>query len=215
MKILSHRGYWKIESEKNTLIAFERSFRLGFGTETDFRDFNGRIVISHDVPTTGGNWIYAEDFFECYKSFDLSLPLALNIKSDGIQELLGEILRKYKIENYFVFDMSIPDTIGYLKSGFNVFTRQSEFEPNPAFLDEVKGIWLDEFVQHWISKDLILNYLNQGKILCLVSPDLHKRNYYTEWETYKNIEIKTNDQFGNLWLCTDYPETAKSYFYED
>jgi hypothetical protein len=215
MKILSHRGYWKSESEKNSLIAFERSFRLGFGTETDFRDFNGRLVISHDVPTSGGDWIYADDFFECYKSFDLSMPLALNIKSDGIQRLLGDMLSKYNVDNYFVFDMSIPDTIGYLKSGLNVFSRQSEFEPNPAFFNDVKGIWLDEFNSHWISKDLILNYLNHGKKICIVSPDLHNRSYHLEWETYKNSEIKLNDKFENFWLCTDYPETAKSYFYED
>ena len=79
----------------------------------------------------------------------------------------------------------------------------------------VKGIWLDEFNSHWISKELILNYLNQGKKICVVSPDLHKRAYLLEWETYKNKEIKMNDQFENFWLCTDYPETAKSYFYED
>lgn len=35
MIILSHRGYWKETHEKNLPIAFERSFSLGFGTETD------------------------------------------------------------------------------------------------------------------------------------------------------------------------------------
>ena len=39
MMILSHRGYWK---EKNLPIAFERSFSLGFGTETDYK---GELVI--------------------------------------------------------------------------------------------------------------------------------------------------------------------------
>jgi hypothetical protein len=38
MEILSHRGYWKIESKKNKLYAFERSFSYGFGVETDIRD---------------------------------------------------------------------------------------------------------------------------------------------------------------------------------
>ena len=215
MKILSHRGYWKTESEKNSLVAFERSFQLGFGTETDFRDFNGRLVVSHDVPTYDGDWIYAEDFFECYKSFSSKMPLALNIKSDGIQRLLGEMLLKYKIENYFVFDMSIPDTLGYLKLGLNVFTRQSEFEPNPAFIDEVNGVWLDEFNSHWISIDLISKYLKLGKKICIVSPDLHKREYQKEWETYKNVQMNSNDELENLWLCTDYPEKAKNFFYEN
>ena len=49
MIILSHRGYWKLESEKNKPIAFDRSFSLGFGTETDIRDYRGKLVISHDL----------------------------------------------------------------------------------------------------------------------------------------------------------------------
>ena len=50
MKILSHRGYWKTAEEKNTATAMHRSFSLGFGTETDVRDYNGKLVISHDIP---------------------------------------------------------------------------------------------------------------------------------------------------------------------
>ena len=38
MQVISHRGYWKAASEKNTQTAFKRSFSLGYGTETDVRD---------------------------------------------------------------------------------------------------------------------------------------------------------------------------------
>lgn len=48
MIILSHRGYWLKESEKNSIAAFKRSFSMGFGTETDVRDRDGQLVISHD-----------------------------------------------------------------------------------------------------------------------------------------------------------------------
>ena len=50
MKILSHRGFWREVAEKNKLVAFDYSFSLGFGTETDVRDFGGELVISHDIP---------------------------------------------------------------------------------------------------------------------------------------------------------------------
>jgi len=50
MKILSHRGYWKTVSEKNTpAAAFERSFSPRFGTETDIRDYAGGLVFPHDT----------------------------------------------------------------------------------------------------------------------------------------------------------------------
>ena len=50
MIILSHRGYWKSEKERNQEVAFHRSFDLGYGTETDIRDIQGKLVISHDMP---------------------------------------------------------------------------------------------------------------------------------------------------------------------
>ena len=53
MEILSHRGYWQCPEEKNQEVAFSRSFDLGFGCETDLRDYGGEIVISHDMATGG------------------------------------------------------------------------------------------------------------------------------------------------------------------
>ena len=67
MRIISHRGYWKQEIEKNSDIAFHRSFRLNIGTETDFRDYKGELVISHDVPTEG-NFISANEFGTLFSS---------------------------------------------------------------------------------------------------------------------------------------------------
>jgi hypothetical protein len=210
MIILSHRGYWKGLSEKNRPIAFERSFKLGFGTETDIRDYKGELVISHDIADETG--ISVAHFFELYNRFDTSLPLALNIKADGLQEKLKALLVEYKIENYFVFDMSVPDGLGYLKNDFNVFTRQSEYEKEPSFYNESTGIWLDEFQGHWITKDVIENHQKNNKQICIVSPDLHKREYKVEWEHYKEIEKALG--IKNLMLCTDYPEEAKEFFSE-
>ncbi|SHI70349.1 hypothetical protein [Algibacter luteus] len=210
MKIISHRGYWKEESEKNAIIAFERSFNLGFGTETDIRDFNGELVISHDIPNK--DCISVNLFLEIYKSIDKTLPLALNIKSDGLQSKLKELLNKHEVSNYFVFDMSIPDGLNYLNKGFNVYTRQSEYEPKPSYYEKAKGVWIDEFHEHWITKDTIAHHINNNKSVCIVSPDLHKRDYLKEWNNYKDYSKSGN--FSNVMICTDYPETAKTFFHE-
>lgn len=211
MEILSHRGYWKIESEKNKLIAFERSFSCGFGVETDVRDLNGILVISHDIPSHDDTELLTvESFLKLYKSFGKNLPLALNIKSDGLQEKLLKFIIKYEVSNYFVFDMSIPDTIGYLNKGYKVFTRQSEYEQTPSFIDIVDGIWLDEFITHWIKIGTIKNQIENDRKVCIVSPELHKRNYLTEWENYKEMfKIISSEK---IMLCTDLPEKAKEYF---
>ena len=211
MNILSHRGFWITEDEKNTLVAFTRSFNNHFGVETDIRDLNGNLVISHDLPCDKYNDILSvEIFFELYSQIGNNLPLALNIKSDGLQVDLNNLLNKYNIKNYFVFDMSIPDTFNYLKLEMNVFARQSEYDSPAPFINQVKGIWLDEFNSHWINLDTIQNYIQKNKTICIVSPELHKRNYFKEWEDYNIIEKKLN--YKDMFLCTDYPDKAKLYF---
>ncbi len=205
MKILSHRGYWKSSEEKNSIVAFERSFTLGFGTETDIRDFNGELVISHDIADR--NSISVRQFFDIYCQYDKSLMLALNIKSDGLQLKLKEILQEYQIENYFVFDMSVPDGLGYLKNSIKSFTRQSEYEKTPSFYEEAAGVWLDSFRSDWIENDLIIQHLKNHKLVSIVSPDLHKRYHIEVWQKYLPLA-----QEKKLFLCTDFPEEAHSFF---
>ena len=62
--ILSHRGYWKDGVEKNSITSLERSFGLGFGVETDIRDYKGELVISHEIATK--SCLPVKDFLEIY-----------------------------------------------------------------------------------------------------------------------------------------------------
>jgi len=207
MEIISHRGYWKEAKEKNSKIAFERSFSLGFGTETDFRDYNGELVVAHDIATAQS--VKVTRFFELYNKYSHKPTLALNIKADGLQLALKELLIKAKISDYFVFDTSIPDTMGYIKQGINFYSRQSEYEPQPAFYVECKGIWLDAFLSIWYSNDLISDHLNNNKKVAIVSSELHQRNHEPLWRQLKNGDLHRQN---NLILCTDIPEQAVNFF---
>jgi hypothetical protein len=219
MQIISHRGWWKSSDEKNQLIAFEREFQYCSnclsesyrgGVETDIRDYNGSLVISHDIPTKDS--LSLDKFLSLYSSYNIysNSTLALNIKSDGLQEILKSKISQYNIQNYFFFDMSVPDALCYIKHGLNVFTRQSEYEQIPSFYNDAKGVWLDEFHTHWIDSRIIEEHLNNNKKICIVSPDLHKRDYMKEWQEYKNIDVNFKD--ANLMLCTDKVEEARRFF---
>lgn len=208
MIILSHRGYWKTALEKNTLAAFDRSFSMGFGTETDLRDRDGELAISHDPALKDA--LPAEVFFSAYSQHHHDLPLALNIKADGLQKLLAAVLLKYQIQNYFVFDMSVPDMISYINIGLNVFTRQSDYEQSPVLYEKSKGVWVDCFGVDWVDEATIENHLKNGKQVCLVSPELHGRHYEVFWERLLKMPVVTGT---DVILCTDYPEQARKYFY--
>ena len=207
MIILSHRGFWQQEFEKNTQKAFKNSFSNEFGTETDLRDQNGELLISHDPPIKSVNNI--KKFIKIFNEYNTDLPLALNIKSDGLQDLVLKFLKQGNIKNYFVFDMSVPDTIGYFEKGMKVFVRQSEYEITPSFYERCEGIWLDCFENVWYDEELILNHLKNGKKVAIVSSDLHKRDKSKHWEMLKNWKCINNN---NLMLCTDFPEQARKYF---
>jgi hypothetical protein len=207
MKILSHRGYWKNDSEKNQEKSFHRSFELGFGTETDLRDLGGKIVISHDMPVDVE--FTADNFFRLYTEYQSNLPLALNIKSDGLQRSVKILLEKYSINNFFVFDMSVPDARSWINYGIRIFTRESEFEPTPYFYEQAAGVWLDSFLSDWVKEETITNHLHRGKQVCLVSPELHNREYKTFWKYIRGTKVIHHP---NLMLCTDYPEEARNFF---
>lgn len=86
MKILAHRGFWNTLEEKNSLKALNRAFQNGYGIETDIRDYLGELVISHNIPDSKSPKL--EELLSIYSEEKYDLPLALNVKSDGIQSIL-------------------------------------------------------------------------------------------------------------------------------
>lgn len=208
MIILSHRGYWNASRAKNSLEAFEHSFDLGFGTETDFRDLDRRLVISHDPPTMEA--LSADELFHVLATRDLSLPLAVNIKSDGLQTMLKEAITRHGIVNYFLFDMSIPDAIVSLRHGLRIFTRHSDVETEPHLYREAAGVWMDAFFDdRWLTPGSIYRHLDAGKEVCLVSPELHGRTHLAFWARLLASGIHMHP---NLMLCSDIPEVAQTFF---
>jgi hypothetical protein len=208
MIFLSHRGLWLTKAEQNTLTAFEHSFQKRFGCELDIRDRHDQLVISHDVPTE--DCLLLEEVFQAYKKLNCDRTIAINIKADGLQSRLKELIEKYSISNYFVFDMSVADTLGYAKHQLKYFTRHSEYEPNPPLYEKAAGVWLDCFESDWWTQEDVKTHIKNGKLVALVSPELHKRNYQTVWETWRKLEQDLVTDM--LMLCTDFPEQAQEFF---
>ena len=209
MRILSHRGYWHHASEKNSLAAFHRSFELGFGTETDVRDCLGKLVISHDMPT--GGEMLLDDFLKLANKYSAtsSLPIALNIKSDGLATRVYEALSNFPGLEYFTFDMSMPDTRLFLESPLSVFLRMSEVEYSSSWVQNAEGIWLDSFETDWFDVKLINSLLDRNLSICVVSPELHGRDPNYLWQMLNRVKHRTK-----LMLCTDFPIRAYDYFFQ-
>jgi hypothetical protein len=202
--VLSHRGYWLAPEEKNTVTAFRRSFDLGFGTETDVRDRLGELVISHDPPR--GGEITLGEFLDLLAGRDL--PLALNVKADGLAEGIRDALAGRGLTRWFVFDMSVPDTLRQLAVGNPVYVRASEYERQPVLLERAAGVWLDGFSGDWWGGEPG-DWANRSRPVCLVSPELHGRDPQGVWDRLATVHASGVE---GLMLCTDRPEQARRFF---
>ena len=210
MKILAHRGYWNKSIKKNSADAIKQALKNGFGFESDIRDYNGNLVISHDMPSSSSQ--SAEEIFKWLQKYNDEYCFAINIKADGLKNILQILLSRYSISNYFLFDMSIPQMVEFKEMGFRFFTRQSEIEPLPCMYADATGIWIDGFWSvDWITERLIDSHLKEGKEVCLVSPELHGfSNYVLFWRLLSSFKV----DFDKIYLCTDYPEEARVFFHE-
>lgn len=216
MRVLAHRGWWDRPSEKNSRGALARALASGYGVETDIRDASGELVISHDIPLppqASNDQLSLKDFLDLYVSFDVRPVLALNIKSDGLAEKLHQALRERAISNYFVFDMSIPDSLSYLNRDMRVFTRRSEFETASRLDERAQGLWLDKFSAPELTVAEIEGALATGKEVAIVSPELHGRPYRDAWEAWSCFYLALQpDKKSRLHLCTDLPDAAQVVF---
>lgn len=205
--IIAHRGFWLEQSEQNTGEAFKRALSSGFGIETDLRDRNESIVISHDMANSA--CMSFDEFLSICDGYSTKLILAFNIKVDGLQK----ILNKTTITNdHFFFDMSVPDMIGYKKNFLNLYTRYSDIETKPSLYADSKGVWLDNFCDAELDVEALQRFIDDDKKIVLVSPELHKRDECNYWYSLKEY-LSLNPQYKPLiGLCTDFPQKARDFF---
>lgn len=206
MEILAHRGYWVSENEKNTETAFERAIIHGFGVETDVRDYGGKLVISHDLPDSHSQPL--DSFLHMCRAQNTVCSVALNIKADGLCDLLEETLAKYPQLTCFFFDMSVPEQVNYVERGLPVYTRQSDYESMPVLYREAAGVWLDSWKESWITEVCIERHLAEGKSVGIISPEIHGQDPVPLWEMIRKLKEE------RILLCTDIPQKAEEYFYE-
>ncbi len=145
-----------------------RKLPSNFGVEVDVQIKNGRLVTGHDPGEEEA------DFHAWLSYYDHEL-LALNVKQEGIETSIVEVLGEYKIENYFMFDVSFPMVVRLSNnSNSKIALRVSDLEPFQVlenFRGKVEWIWLDAFSDYDYLKEADMKF--HGFKTCLVSPELH------------------------------------------
>jgi hypothetical protein len=192
--IYAHRGFWTSKKEQNSKVAIERAKNFGFGVEVDFRSHKGELVLSHNPLLDGGYPVAVELDFE-------NIPVACNLKEDGLANLIGTFVEKYRNISSFVFDGSIPEMLKIRERNIPHAMRVSEYEQSLPWNSHF--VWIDSFhSEWWIGSELLFN-LAANHFLVFVSPELHGRDHTQSWSYLKTIHERHGLNFG---ICTDYPE---------
>ncbi len=160
MEIIAHR----INNSKELT-----SIPLDLGVEIDIRTDNDQLILSHD-PFKKGELL--EDWLDHFQH----KTLILNLKEEGLENRVLELMYKFDISNFFFLDQSFPFLIKTLKKGIkNCAVRISEYESFETAINlkgKVEWVWIDFFTKFPLNIDEvnILKKLNYK--LCLVSPEL-------------------------------------------
>jgi len=143
-----------------------------YGCEIDLRDRGERLILQHDPFVDGED---AEPFLSQYQHG----TLILNIKSERIEEVILPLLTKYKIDNYFFLDSSLPMIVALARRGEkNIALRFSEYESIETvmnFKGLVNWVWVDCFSGIPLTENSYKTLKDAGFKLCLVSPELQGR----------------------------------------
>jgi len=204
MELLCHRGVWATRAEQNAPGACAAAWSNGWGIETDLRDQGGRCVVSHAAPS-GAGWTI-EELLAAHRP---GTPLALNVKADGLVPLVVPALAGTDPADVFVFDMSVPDQLHWLRAGVATLTRHSDVEPDPVLYAESAGVWLDAFGSDWWGTDLIERHVAARKRVAVVSPELHGRDHRPVWDRLLAGGVHL---LAGVALCTDHPAEAAAWF---
>lgn len=174
-----------------------KTLKNSWGVEIDLRYHNKEIILHHEPFENGDKF---EDFLKIYK-FNF---LILNIKSEGIEEEVLRLVKKYKVGDYFFLDSSIPFIVKYINRGWSKFAiRFSEYEPIELALKfkvKVDWVWVDCFSYLPLDEKTYFELKKNFKI-CLVSPEMqgHKLSLIEDFK--KQIEGFEIDA-----VCTKRPD---------
>lgn len=171
-----------------------------YGIEVDIRSFGEKLIIHHDPFVKGVDF---EEWLSVYQHG----TLILNVKEEGLESRLIDLMNAKGIQNYFFLDQSFPFLVKVSKlSEDRCAVRVSEFESIETALTlvgRVKWVWVDCFTRFPLDQKDAMRLKNAGFKLCLVSPELQGRD--AELEIPMLIKHLHDQKIDAEAVCTKRP----------
>ena len=167
------------------------------GIEVDVRDYEGELRLAHD-PQHGAERL--EDLLAAYRH----ALIIFNVKCDGLEGRILELVAKYGVKDFFFLDLAPPTLVNLTRLGVRqAAVRYPEYEPLElalAFAGKADWVWVDCFTR--LPLDLeTYRRLRQHFRICLVSPELQKHPR----EMIRSFRQKLREMPIDA-VCTDFCE---------
>jgi hypothetical protein len=197
MEIISHRRNTRAELDATP---------PEFGVEIDIRSHGDSLHLQHDPFVLG-------EPFEEWLSHYRHGTLILNVKEEGLEERVVDLVTNAGIKQYFFLDQSFPFLVRYARRGRRqAAVRVSEYETLETALTLaglVDWAWIDCMSRFPLDASGARALVEAGFRLCLVSPELHGR-----WEPEEVTVLQDRlRQFGVevAAVCTKVPERWRTH----
>jgi len=174
------------------------------GVEVDIRSDSNRLVIHHD-PYLGGL------DFETWVAEYRHGTLILNVKEEGLEARLIELMHRRGVTDFFFLDQSFPFLVKTARQGERrCAVRVSEYESIDTALQlagRVDWVWVDCFTRFPLDGDAARRLTEAGFRLCIVSPELQGRPAETEIPAMARLMRERG--IAPEAVCTKRPELWK------
>jgi len=197
----------KIQHRVNSLKKL-KNIDHNFGVEVDVRSINKKLILNHEP------FQKAVSLDTFLKKFNHKF-LILNVKEEGIENLILNYVKKNRIKNYFLLNVKVPKIFQFIKNKKknNLCLRISKFEKLNQlnfFNKKIEWIWVDTFDNKIpLNINDLEGYSKKFK-LCLVSPELVKTNNIDVTKFIKINKYKLN--FFSA-VCSKNIKTWEKYGY--
>lgn len=192
MEIIAHR--------RNTLAELAAT-PTAYGVEVDIRSRGSDLIIHHDPFTDG------ESFDRWIAAYRHGL-LILNVKEEGLEQRLIDLMAAHGVSRYFFLDQSFPFLVKTARTGERrCAVRVSEFETMDTALTlagQIDWVWVDCFTRFPLDRAGAETLQCAGFKLCLVSPELQGRDAETEIAALRTL-LADRDISAEA-VCTKRPD---------
>jgi hypothetical protein len=163
MRIIAHR---------RNLVSELQATPVDLGVEVDIRSDRDELVVHHDPFSRGTDF---REWLSCYRHG----TLVLNVKEEGLEDRLLDLMQARGLDDFFFLDQSFPFLLKTIARGEpRCAVRVSEYESIEtalALAGRARWAWVDCFSRFSLGRDQWRLLKASGFRICLVSPELQNR----------------------------------------